>query len=112
MKDGHTKEPSERIILDPPTFSPPPDMRRNYLDARKSEIEAMFDTARMGVWKPVVTIVNHIRGTGKMYGFPAIGDAAESLAKAIQNGDMKCMDYLQAYAKAVDEAVVDTGSAG
>lgn len=94
------------LVLDPPTFSPPPAMRSAYLEKRSSELEAMFADARGGVWKPVVHIVNHVRGTGAMYGFPAIGDAAAELSKAIQNGDPRCLALLEVYAAAVRDARV------
>lgn len=104
--DAKTGTANEPILLDPPTFVPPPEMRGGYLARRRAELEAMFDSARAGVWKPVITIANHVRGTGRMYNFAAIGDAAENLAKAIQNGDMKCMEYLETYAKVIGDAKV------
>lgn len=82
-------------------------MRECYLVQRRAELEAMFDSAKVGVWKPVINIANHVRGTGSMYDFATIGTAAENLAKAIQNGDMKCTEYLEAYAKAVGDAKSD-----
>lgn len=102
--NGTRKNTSARIELDPPTFSPPPEMRSSYVKMRCSELEAMEDTARNGVWKPVDLIANHVRGTAAMYGFAGIGEAAENLAKAIQNGDPKCLDYLQVYVDTVRKA--------
>ena len=95
-----------RLVLDPPSFVPPPEMRRDYLELRKAELESMFDGAANSEWKPVNIIANHVRGTGEMYGFPNIGAAAENLARAIQNGDAACMDFLNKYATAVNESFV------
>ena len=95
-----------RIIIDPPTFSLPPEMRSGYLERRKGEIGMMLASAGEGDWKPVVNIANHVRGTGAMYGFDNIGQAAEELVKAVQNGDSKSFGYMEAYAKAVNESYV------
>ncbi len=97
---------STRIILSPPTFSPPPEMRAAYLDRRRREIDSLMDHARAGEWKPVMAAANHVRGTGAMYGFIAIGGAAEELVKAVQNGDAKSLEYMTNYANAVGEAYV------
>lgn len=101
-----TMRQNGKALLHPPTFSPPADMRGEYLNRRKSEIEGMFDNARNGEWKPVVAIINHVRGSGVMYGFPNIGAAAEALSRAIQNGDGKSIEYLAEYARMVNEANV------
>lgn len=95
-----------RIILDPPTFSPPPEMRREYLERLKAQNESLIGFGMDGAWKPVVTVMNHVRGTGAMYGFDTIGTAAEVVAKAVENGDGKCLELLEAYAKTVAEAYV------
>lgn len=95
-----------RVVADPPAFTPPPEMRSRYLEQRKSELEMMLDSARSGVWKPVFNIVNHVRGTGAMYGFDNIGLAAEDLVKAVQNGDVKSLDYMEAYARIVSASYV------
>lgn len=95
-----------RVVLDRPTFSPPPDMRGEYLERRKSEIDGMFDNARNGEWKPVLAIANHVRGSGAMYGFPNLGSAAEALSRAIQNGDEKSIDHLAEYAGVVKESYI------
>ena len=100
------KKDSTRIILAPPTFSPPPEMRKGYLERRQAELESMLDYARAGEWKPVVNIVNHVRGTGSMYGFPNINTTAEELSKAIQNGDSNCLEYLDTYIRSVRESYV------
>ncbi len=97
---------STRIVLDPPTFSPPPDMRAGYLSRRQAEVDEMLDHGRNGEWKPVVNIANHVRGTGAMYGFKAVGDAAENLVRAITNGDAGSLALLEEYVKAVREAYV------
>ncbi|MDR1613458.1 MAG: hypothetical protein LBT97_11860 [Planctomycetota bacterium] len=87
-------------------FHPSREMRQSYLDARKGELEAFLAFAKGNVWKEVIVAANHVRGTGAMYGFVNIGDAAEDLAKAIQNGDPKCLDLAFAYADAVSAAYV------
>lgn len=92
-----------RLILDPPTFSPSREMCAEYLAKRKSEVGDMLDSAREGEWKPVMTIANHVRGTGAMYGFPGIGDAAEALVKAVQNGYANSDSYLEAYVGKVND---------
>lgn len=97
---------TSRIILDPPTFSPPPEMRKGYLDRLNAEIDMMLGCAKVEEWKPIFTIVNHVRGTGAMYGFDNIGDAAEELAHAIQNGETRRYDLLEKYAKIVKESYV------
>lgn len=105
--DNHMRNrDSTRIILDPPTYAPPPEMRAAYLERRKSEIDALLDYARAGDWKPVMVVANHVRGTGAMYGFVAVGNAAEELAKAVQGGDANSLEFMEAYAKAVTEAYV------
>ncbi len=97
---------STRIILDPPTFSPPPEMRAAYLERRREELESLLDHAGAGEWKPVMTVANHVRGTGAMYGFGDIGKAAEGLVRAVQQGDAKSLEFMNRYAKAVGEAYV------
>lgn len=108
MSSGESvpKKSTTRLILDPPTFSPPKEMRAEYLAERKAELDGMVDSARSGTWKPVMTIANHVRGTGAMYGFPNIGESAEALVKAVQNGYANSLTYLDAYAKAVNESYV------
>ncbi|MDR1744854.1 MAG: hypothetical protein LBS30_03775 [Planctomycetota bacterium] len=103
--DMRTRD-SARIILDPPTFSPTPEMRGAYLQRRKGELDALMDHARAGEWKPVMTIVNHIRGTGAMYGFPGIGDAAANVVRAVQNGDTNSLTVMEEYAGIVAGASV------
>lgn len=97
---------STRFVIEPPTFSPPPEMRKSYLERHKAELDMMLDSAKNGEWKPVVNIGNHVRGTGAMYGFPNMGAAAEELIKAVQNGDANSLEYLEAYARAVRESYV------
>ena len=91
------RKDSVHIILDPPTFSPPPEMRKCYLDKRMEELDSMLDHARMDEWKPVVEIVSHVRGTGAMYGFKNIGDAAENVMRAVQNGEDGSLSCLEEY---------------
>jgi hypothetical protein len=95
-----------RIELDPPTFSPPPEMRARYLEKRKAELDDLIDHARNGEWKPVMTVAGHVRGTGAMYGFENIGTAAENLVKAVQNGDAKSIEFMEKYAEAVNASYV------
>lgn len=104
--DNLRKRESVRIILDPPTFSPPAEMRREYLGRRAAELEAMLDSAKAGEWKPVINIANHVRGTGAMYGFGNIGLAAENLVKAVQNGDPKSLEFMDIYAQTIRESYV------
>lgn len=106
LKSNAKKGDSVRIVLDPPTFSPPHDMRAAYLERRKAELETLLDHARAAEWKPVVAAANHVRGSGAMYGFKNIGDAAESLVRAVQNGDAKSLDFMEAYAKTVSDSYV------
>lgn len=87
--------------LDPPTFSPPVEMREEYLNNHKAEIDAMLADARADEWKPVMNVINHVRGTGAMYGFPAMGDAAERLAKAVESGQADSLEYMNEYARIV-----------
>ncbi len=95
---------STRIIIDPPTFSPPQEMRGAYLGRRKAEIDTLMDHARADEWKPVMTVVNHIRGTGAMYGFDGIGDAAANVVRAVQNGDANSLTVMEEYARIVNDA--------
>lgn len=104
--DGQKHRESTRIVLDPPTFSPPVEMREEYLNSHKAETDNMLDDARAGEWKPVMSIANHVRGTGAMYGFPAMGDAAESLVKAVENGYADSLDYLNEYVRVVRETTL------
>ncbi|MCC8165316.1 MAG: hypothetical protein LIQ31_03995, partial [Planctomycetes bacterium] len=66
----------------------------------------MLDHGRNGEWKPVINIANRVRGTGAMYGFKTIGDAAENLVRAVTNGDPGSLALLEEYVKAVREAYV------
>ena len=95
---------SSRIILNPPTFSPPADMRKGYLERRKAELDTLLANAKDGEWKPVENAANHVRGTGAMYGFEAIGGAAETLVRAIQNNDANCAGLLEKYVATVNES--------
>lgn len=105
--DSHMRNrDSTRIVLDPPTYTPPPEMRAAYLDKRKAEIDTLMDHARAGEWKHVMTAVNHVRGTGEMYGFDKIGDAAEAVVKAVQNGDASSLTFMEDYARIVGESSV------
>lgn len=97
---------STRIVLDPPTFSPSQEMRAAYLERRKGELDALLDHARAGEWKPVMTVANHVRGTGGMYGFGEVGKAAAELVRAVQNGDAQSLEFMQTYADAVSAAYV------
>lgn len=97
---------SARVELEPPTFSPPPEMRERYLSTRRAEIEDMLDHARNGEWKPVMVVANHVRGTGGMFGFDDMGAAAENLVKAVQNGDAKSFEFMEKYAEAVNASHV------
>ncbi len=98
------KHDSTRVILDPPTYSPPPEMRGAYLGRRKAELDALMDHARAGEWKPVMTVVNHVRGTGAMYGFFEIGDAAAGVVRAVQNGEANSLTVMEEYARIVADA--------
>lgn len=89
-----------------PAFSPPQAMRAGYLERRRSEVDLLLVSARAGEWKPIITVVNHVRGSGAMYGFPNIGDAANDLVKAIQNGDPDSPKLLEIYIKAINESYV------
>lgn len=93
-------------VLTPPTFSPPPEMRAAYLEQRKTELESLLDHAQASEWKPVIAVANHVRGSGEMYGFKNIGEAAESLFRAIQNGDANSLGFLKTYATTVSESYV------
>ncbi len=97
----HNARETTRVLLDTPTFSPPREMRADYLNRRKAELENLLFQARENNWKQVVGTVNHVRGSGGMYGFPAISAAAESVVLAVQGGNPKSLDVLLAYAEAV-----------
>ncbi len=97
---------STRIAINPPTFSPPREMRAVYLENHKDELPKMLASARAGDWKPVLDIANHVRGTGAMYGFANIGEAAEKLVKAVENGYNNSLAFLEQYVKAVSESYV------
>lgn len=111
-KNAMTKHGTSRkgeitqAVLMPPTFSPPPEMRAAYLERHKSELETLLDHANANEWKPVIAVANHVRGSGEIYGFKNIGDAAENLFRAIQNGDVNSIRFLEAYAKVVSESYV------
>ncbi|MDR1521014.1 MAG: hypothetical protein LBU23_12870 [Planctomycetota bacterium] len=102
-KIGETRE-NGPAKLDPPAFNPPPEMRSAYLARRRGELDALRLCARRGDWRPVSVTANHVRGTGAMYGFPNIGEAAEKLAKAIQNEESNCLDLAEGYFRAVNES--------
>lgn len=104
--DNAKRRDSGRIVLDPPAFSPPPEMRKGYLGRRRDELDMLLVSGRGGEWKPVMTVASHVRGTGAMYGFANIGDAAENLAKAVQNGAANSLEFLEQYAKTVNESYV------
>jgi hypothetical protein len=105
--NNHTgNRDSTRIILSPPTFSPPPEMRAAYLGRRKEEMDTLLDHARAGEWNPVMTVANHVRGTGAMYGFADIGRAAAELVRAVQHGDANSLEFMRKYAQNVTEAYV------
>lgn len=95
-----------RVAIDPPTFSPSREMREGYLQQRKSELDAMLLQARGGDWKSVRVIIGHVRGTGAMYGFEAVGNAAGEARRAVEAGDAKSLELLQLYADAVNTASV------
>lgn len=97
---------STRIVVDPPPFSPPREMRAGYLERRKAELEQMLEQAETGEWKPVMVIINHVRGTGAMYGFDNLGCSAENVVRAVQNGEAASLDLLREYARAVSESYV------
>ena len=106
MNNPGRRRDSTRIVIDPPTFSPPPEMRSKYLEERKSELDTLLVSAHAGEWKPVLTVANHIRGTGAMYGFANIGDAAENLVKAVQNGESKSIELMEIYADVVRNSYI------
>lgn len=95
-----------RVVLETPTFSPPPGMRAEYLEKRRNELGELLFQAGENDWKPVSVAINHVRGSGAMFGFPEIGAAAEAVVHAVQNGDAKAAELLQAYADAVGGASV------
>lgn len=89
-----------------PAYSPSPELRSGYLERRRGELDMMIVSARAGEWKPIVAVISHVRGTGTMYGFANIGEAAENLGKAVQNGDPDSPALMDAYVKAVNESYV------
>lgn len=96
-----------RIALEPPTFSPPREMREEYLAARKNELDVLLFQAQENDWRTVMLTINHVRGSGAMYGFEAAGNAAEEVSKAVQNGDAKLSRAaMEAYADAVRNAAL------
>lgn len=97
---------ASRLLSSRPVFTLPSDMRQGYLSRRRGELEALTSSAKGNEWKYVIKLAQHVRGTGRMYGFDNIGDAAEELCKAIQSADPKCMEYVVRYAEAVHEAYV------
>ncbi len=104
--EGERQRDSTRVVLEPSTFSPPREMRETYLNNHKAELDQMGYAARAGEWKSVMNIANHVRGTGAMYGFPAMGDAAENLVKAVENGYANSLDYLDEYIRIVKDTTV------
>ncbi len=95
---------STRITLEPPAFSPTREMRGEYLGKRKNEIDTLLFQAKENDWKGVILVLNHIRGSGAMYGFEAIGNAADDVVRAVQNGKTECRDLLRIYAGTVAAA--------
>lgn len=85
---------------------PSPEMRAAYLERHKAELDSLLEKARAGEWKQVYSAANHVRGSGAMYGFKSIGEAAENLSKAIQNGETNCLELMETYAKVVAESYV------
>lgn len=102
----HSRRETTTVAIDPPTFSPPPEMRAAYLQRHASEVEMLLVSARAGDWKPVVIAAGHVRGTGAMYGFPEMGEAAERLGRAIQNGDPHSFHHLETYVEVVKNSSV------
>ncbi|MDR1535143.1 MAG: Hpt domain-containing protein [Planctomycetota bacterium] len=92
------------LVLDPPAFAPPLEMREAYLRRRRDELGELRQGAGRGDWLLVRITANHVRGTGAMYGFPDIGSAADKLADALQNEDSGCRDCLENYVRAVNES--------
>ena len=100
------RPPISPLLAVRPIFAPSFDMRRDYLNRRRSELEALLNSGRGNEWKYVIPLAHNIRGTAGLFGFDSICEAAENLASAIQNADPLCMHYLEIYAKAVEEAYV------
>lgn len=98
--DEETAEPAR------PAYSPSREMRTGYLERRRAELDMLIVSARAGEWKPIVAVVNNVRGTGAMFEFPNIGEAAENLLKAVQNGDPDSPALVDVYVKAVNESYV------
>ncbi len=105
-ENGFVGKSTTKVILDPPAFSPPPEMRQDYLSKRNAALENLLDSVREGGWKIVYAEVNHVRGTGAMYGFPDLSTKAETLFRAIQKGDPKCREYLDDYVETVRKSYV------
>ncbi len=97
---------STRVNLDPPTFSPSLEMRAEYLEKRRRELGDILFQAGENDWKPVMIVINHVRGSGEMYGFETIGNAAEDVSRAVQGGDADSIDVLRKYADAVNNAAL------
>lgn len=95
-----------RLLAEKPVYVVPREMRAEYLAHRRSELDALISSAKGNEWKYVITIAHNVRGTGRMYGFDNIGDAAEELHKAIQNADSNCYRFVEKYETAVREAYV------
>jgi hypothetical protein len=106
MEEIRKSRDSDRRALDPPTFAPPPEMRAEYLRRRREGLEDLLGKAERNDWKALAKTLNHVRGSGAMFGFAGIGVLAEELTKAAQNGEAGCQELLEKYVKAVKEAYV------
>ncbi|MDR3211610.1 MAG: Hpt domain-containing protein [Planctomycetota bacterium] len=87
-------------------FTVPPEMRKEYLERRQAELDALQSSASGNEWKYVFKILQHVRGTGGMFGFDSIGNAAEQVCHGIQNADLHCLQLMEDYIRTVREAYV------
>lgn len=93
-------------VLDPPAFEPPPDMRRAYLDRHRAQIGELRAAAAADRWKDVLDEVSHVRGSGGMFGFAALSDAADALVRAYDDAPDDRPRLLDAYVRTLDESYV------
>ena len=105
MYDGED-DGAESKPMDPPPFSPPEDMRRHYLERRRNELTDLREKARNKDWRLVMKSVHNVRGSGAMYGFPGIGEAAAKLDFALQENSADVEALLESYVETVEQAFV------
>lgn len=65
----------------------PADMRRSYLDNRRTDCQALEQWVKDGLWSEIQQLAHRLRGTAGGYGFEAIGEIATALEQSARSHD-------------------------